>query len=272
MVESSGWESWNLPPLDDGSGVVPSAEKEAKDRYRTVRELRELQEQEDKEREAQQYALQEQTQNDENADEEEDETVEVVEDDAISLPSAEEIEQLRKSVELEAYAEGFEKGEKHGKESGFNQAYEEAKQEINKNIQNLDSIANTLLQPLDQQDEQIETILVNSVVTLVKSIVGRELKTQPELILSVVKKAIEALPFGEDKTTILLNPNDIEFIESHALDHPHWKLTPDPEISSGGCRIKTADSEVDATVESRLCSAIDQFLGKELVSGDDNAK
>merc|ERR1711916_32110 len=93
-------------------------------------------------------------------DEEQAESVEVVEPEQFSFPSAEEIADLRKSVELDAYREGFEKGEQHGKDSGLKQAYEESKADIEQHIQQLEQISHALQQPIDQQDQAIEEILL----------------------------------------------------------------------------------------------------------------
>lgn len=255
MNEPTTWEPWHLPSLNDGNKVVPSAEKERKDR--------------------QQQAEEDTANTTDNACDAEDleesveeESVEVIEQAQVQLPSAEELEQIRKSVELEAYREGFEKGEAHGRESGYQQAYQETKQDIESHLGKLEAISEALKKPLDDQDQTIEKILLDSVVTIAKAVVGRELTNQPEQILGVVKQAVAALPYGETATKIYVNPSDLSFIESHAKQHPHWQLLADEQITAGGCKVVTADSSVDATVEARLQAVVDQFLNKQLASGD----
>jgi len=253
MAERNIWETWHLPTLDDVNRVLPSAEKEAKDKQKKA--AVELQENESIE-EVEEFSA---------------ESVEEVDAAQVHLPSAEELEQIRKSVELEAYREGFEKGEAHGRESGYNRAYEETKSTIESRLQHLLDISQALQNPIDDQDQAIEEILLKSVVTIAKAVIGRELRNQPEQISAVVKQAVSALPHGDKTTKIFIHPNDFSFIEQHVGEHPQWQLLADEQITPGGCRVETSDSMVDATVESRIQAAVDQFLGKELATGQDSS-
>ncbi|WP_317931682.1 flagellar assembly protein FliH [Halioxenophilus sp. WMMB6] len=254
MSQPKSWETWHLPTLDDGSKFVPSAEKEAKERNNQPSENSEPD------------AAAEETA------EEAIESVELVSEAELHLPSAEELEQIRKSVELEAYSEGFEKGEAHGRDSGHKSAYEETKTEVEQQIEQLQAIVNALQEPLAEQDQAIEKILLDSVVAISQAVIGRELSSNPEQILEVVKQAVAALPYGENATKIYVHSSDLAFLQSYAAEASHWQLVSDDQIQPGGCRVTTADSRVDATVEARLQSALDQFLGKQLAGAGATAE
>lgn len=251
MVETNTWQTWTIPDLDD-SKEKSVAEPAEKDLSTSEIELSEHEAIEDVE----------------DWGEETEESVEEVDSKQVQLPSAEELEELRKKVELEAYNEGFEKGRSHGEESGRQQAYEHAKQEISTAVSQLNQIANTLINPLEGQDQAIETIMLNSVVTIAKSIIHKELTTQPDQILAIVKQAIDALPQGEKQTKITIHTDDAKFVQQHIDEDNAFVICTNDELSPGGCKVETVDSVVDATVESRLQLAIDQFLGKELSTGE----
>ena len=51
-----------------------------------------------------------------------------------------------------------------------------------------------------------------------------------------------------------LNPNDHALVEEHLgneLRAANWKLQPDDQLARGGCRVTSAQGEIDATFESR---------------------
>ena len=51
-----------------------------------------------------------------------------------------------------------------------------------------------------------------------------------------------------------LNPSDRDLVAEHLreeLDAAGWTLQPDDQISRGGCRVTSANGELDATWESR---------------------
>ncbi|BFM06729.1 flagellar assembly protein FliH [Halioxenophilus aromaticivorans] len=243
MAEPTSWKPWNIPSLDETN---QSGEA------RTTAEGVELDEHESIE-----------TVEDWD-DGSQAESVEDVEAEGIHLPSAEELEQLRKSIEVEAYAEGFAKGEAHGQESGHNKAYQETKTAIDQQVQYLAQLTAALTNPIEEQDTAIEQIILNSVVTITKAVIGQELESRPEQILTVVQQAVAALPGGDKTIKIFLHPDDIQFVEQHSAEQERWQLCSDAQLSRGGCRLKTDDSQLSATVEARIEAALEQFRGKQL--------
>jgi flagellar assembly protein FliH len=53
-------------------------------------------------------------------------------------------------------------------------------------------------------------------------------------------------------------------------DDTPWRWIEDPTLSRGGCRVETANTLIDASVEARLESVINKLLGGERT--DDNAE
>ncbi|MDH5592757.1 MAG: flagellar assembly protein FliH, partial [Gammaproteobacteria bacterium] len=46
-------------------------------------------------------------------------------------------------------------------------------------------------------------------------------------------------------------------------DGASWQWVEDPLLTRGGCRLETADTLIDATVEARLESVVNKMLGGE---------
>jgi flagellar assembly protein FliH len=117
----------------------------------------------------------------------------------------------------------------------------------------LDSVMESLVFPIRQQQEDVEEALVQLATAVAKAVVQRELSQDSSHILQVVRQAMAALPSTTETVRISVNPQDIEPLkESLArLDAP-TKLLEDAAVSAGGCRVETRNSLVDFTVEKRF--------------------
>ncbi|MFC1602452.1 flagellar assembly protein FliH [Pseudomonadota bacterium] len=187
-----------------------------------------------------------------------------------SLMTAAQIEQIQK----EAHKEGFEQGKKEGFKYGHKEALEEGRQRLQENIKNLEKLFNTLETPFKQLDEQVEQELVALAIAIVKLLVRREIKTDPNQILGVVREAMAILPVSSRNVRLVLHPEDAELVrEVYAATETElgWTIIEDPILARGGCRVLTDTSQVDATLESRLKSLIAPLLGGERAQEDEEA-
>ena len=105
-----------------------------------------------------------------------------------------------------------------------------------------------------------EQSLANDVLSLslelAKLIVRHSVKVKPDLVLSVLREAVSSLPGVDQQTTIHLHPSDASLLRSVAENDKTfrelpWKIVEDILVERGGCRLDTATTEVDATLETR---------------------
>ncbi|MBE9533110.1 MAG: flagellar assembly protein FliH [Proteobacteria bacterium] len=181
------------------------------------------------------------------------------------LMTAEGIEKLQKEAQQEGYKVGLEQGKKAGVEAG--------KKDIAQQANFLKQIMTTLNTPLSNLDQQIEHDLITLVTTMTRQLVRRELKTDPEHVIGAVRAAMAVLPINDRKLKIYLNPQDIELVKTGLSvddNDVSWSWIEDPTLSRGGCRLETADTMIDASVEARLESVITKLLGGE--RADDPSK
>jgi len=177
-----------------------------------------------------------------------------------ALMTVEGIERLQKEAQKEGYKVGFEQGKKAGSDAG--------QKEIAQQANFLKQIMSTLNTPLIELDQKIEHDLISLVTTMTRQLVRRELKTDPEHVIGAVRAAMAVLPINDRKLKIYLNPQDIELVKkglSMDDNSESWNLIDDPRLSRGGCRLETADTMIDASVEARLDSVITKLLGGERV-------
>ena len=230
-------KSWVLPPVDDSGKILSSAEKEARDRrQRLLRQGKE--------------SIQ---------------TVEVPTSPAKTGMTAKEMQDIFDAAEKDGFAqghtEGYSKGQADGYEAGKQQGLMEMRAQLLAEQQRFQQIAQALLVPLAEQDDDIENMLLDTICTLTQSVIQRELLTDSSHIVELVKAAVEALPVGSKNIKVCLNSNDFPIIEAYAKEQQlEWKFFSDAQLLPGGCRIETPESRVDFSVSFRLQSVLEEFL------------
>lgn len=174
-------------------------------------------------------------------------------------PTAAALEQLQQ----QAYDEGYEKGRREGFEFGHKEGLEKAKQEFHRYTTQFERLMGTFEHPLRDLDNQVERELLSLVIAIVRQLVRREVKSDPNLIIGVVREALSILPVSSRNVRLVVHPEDAELIrEIYALGDTEigWTLVEDPVINRGGCKVLTDTSQIDATLESRLASLIAPLL------------
>lgn len=247
--EARDYQPWSLPGFDDGR-VLPSAEKEARDRR--------------------QHTVEDEAQN---------EIIEEVEGDDVEFSplTAEELQAITDEAEREGREKGHAEGLAAGHAEGFERGYQEGLQKANEDssrklsqqVEQLQQLAQSLITPLAEQQSEVERILVDSICALTRQLVKRELQIDSGDVLAAVQKALAALPVGADNITLYLNPDDLAMVETYAQEqHQSWSFAGDAQQIPGGCRIQARSSLVDYTVESQLDELLTQFANKQLASGN----
>jgi flagellar assembly protein FliH len=189
-----------------------------------------------------------------------------------SLPgiTAAELDELQR----QAHQEGFEQGRREGQEFGHGEAVEESRQAMRIRIEQFDRLLAGLDRPFEQLDDQVESEIVTLVISMVRQLMRREVKSDPRHIVGVVREALAVLPVNARHVRVMLNPEDAELIrEVYSLSDAEqkWQVVEDPVIQRGGCKVLTETSQIDATLESRLNALIAPLLtgGREQDPTDD---
>jgi len=137
------------------------------------------------------------------------------------------------------------------REEGYRNGYAEGMQQAAQDRQRL----NTLIDAMsNSMDEQVAQELVALALDVARQMLHQSLKVQPELVLGVVREAIGTLPHFNQGAHLVLHPADAALVREQMgeqLTHSGWKVFEDARIERGGARIETANSQIDATLESR---------------------
>ena len=150
------------------------------------------------------------------------------------------------NIRQQAHDEGRKQGHDAGYAAGIQQARSEAAQ--------IHALLQDLQDAINQVDEQIAQSLLDLSLEVAHRMVGETLRVKPEVILKVVNDAINSLPHFNQNAHLIMHPDDLELVRKQMgdqLSHAGWKIFSDAQIRRGGCRVETAHSNVDATMEGR---------------------
>lgn len=169
-----------------------------------------------------------------------------------------------KELQEEAYKQAYQLGLEEGREK----AYQESSEEYALRLGNLEQL---LLSIENLKPELVafnESHIVRLAYVMAKKIAMGEISEHKELILSVVKQAIEAAQ-SDENITVRISADDLQFIEGMreklGKDFDSLKRTKfesSDTISAGGCVVETNYGDVDATVEQRVDKLWASISGK----------
>lgn len=164
------------------------------------------------------------------------------------------IEELRAEAKALGHAEGYQQGLRQGEA------------EINRKLQNLTNLMNALSSPYADLNEQVLESLTTLAGKIARALVKRELHTNPDTIMALVRDTVAILNTPTARVHIHLHPEDARLMRDlmkNATDKNRWMLLDDPMVARGDCKVSNQDSIVDGNLASRINTVITQFQGDE---------
>jgi flagellar assembly protein FliH len=164
----------------------------------------------------------------------------------VALPTASQVE----GIQRQARDEGF--------QAGYAEGLQKALQE-NRRFAELIAVFE------QEMDEQVAHELLDLSLDIARQVLHQALKVNPELMLGVVREAIGTLPHLNQGAHLVLHPDDAALVRERMgeqLTHSGWKIFEDARLERGGARIETANSQIDASLETRW-KRIVAALGKD---------
>jgi flagellar assembly protein FliH len=162
------------------------------------------------------------------------------------LPTDAEIAAIRDAARSAGYEEGHAAGYADGIQDGQARAAAELAQ--------IQAIAASFGQAVAAADETIAADVLDLALHLARGMLRTALEVKPELVIPVVREAIEYLPALQQPALLMLNPLDVDIVRNgigEELDKGGWRVVPDPAIARGGCKVDTATNQIDAQAAAR---------------------
>ena len=180
----------------------------------------------------------------------------------VMLPSVEELEAMREAARQEGFQQGLDEGraqghtEGHaaGHAEGYAAGSAEGEEAARQELDQLRTVAASFGDAVAQADETIAKDVLDLALRLARGMVRTGLDVRPELIMSVVRDAINQLPILQQPALLTLNPLDAELVRhgmAEELATGGWRIIENAAIARGGCRVETASNQIDAQVEAR---------------------
>jgi flagellar assembly protein FliH len=172
--------------------------------------------------------------------------------------------QLPTAADIDAM---FEDARREGHETGLREGAEQARDEALR----IGALADGLDEALQRLDQDVAEELVGLAIEIARRLVRHALAENPEAVIETVRAALNQLPQAQAR--IHLHPDDLALVRAYLADQPegaHHALIEDDSVSRGGCRVQTAGSEIDATLETRWRRVLDT-LGRRDASWQESA-
>ena len=163
-------------------------------------------------------------------------------------------EEIRKQVYEECYVKGYKAGMDAGQEK------------INGQLELLNEFISMLSSPFHEMNNQIVEELAALAGKIARGLVKRELRTEPETIIAIIRDSIRALGENTKSVTVFLHPQDADILNDmnkRMSNKQLWNVIEDPLLSRGDCRIGKDDSLIDENIQDRINMMIIQCLGDE---------
>jgi flagellar assembly protein FliH len=156
----------------------------------------------------------------------------------VTLPTAAEIERLHQSAHAEGLAAGLAEGRAQAAER----------------IARLDALVSSMTRELRAAESQVAEDLLSLALELARLMVRETLAVRRELIVPLVREAMQQMALFGAPSRLALHPADAALVRQDVgeqLDQLGCRLVEDGQIERGGCRIEGPATHVDATLATR---------------------
>ena len=169
-----------------------------------------------------------------------------------------------KDLQEQAYEQAYQLGLEEGREKAFL----EHQAELEAHMQSFGELIGSVTRMKMDLIASNEAQLVSLVFSIAKRLAVAEVTAKPELVLELVREAIEGAQ-SEENVTVKVSANDFALIEAlkDKLGKEYdglktVKLEASDSVTSGGCIVETNYGDVNATVERRVEKLWESFAEK----------
>lgn len=167
-----------------------------------------------------------------------------LEEAAVVLPTAQEIEQIYQQA----------------KDEGYQAGYQEGKTQVIDEATRLAQAALSLDNALVEMEQRIAEELLALSIEIAKQVVRSEITARPKVILDVVREALTQLP--HQHAAITLHPEDASLVRSfmgETLSHAGHRFHEDARLTRGDCILDAGNSQLDASLATRWRRVIESL-------------
>ncbi len=149
---------------------------------------------------------------------------------------------------------GYEEGRAQGYADAAAEVRRAAQQARAADLQRLEFILARMQARFEELTAQGADALLDLAIEIAAQVLRREVRTQRDAILPVVREALALVTESHGHPTVRLSSADFIFVRDALAEDGHLRgcrFVEDPTIEPGGCRVDTSQLEIDATIATR---------------------
>jgi flagellar assembly protein FliH len=145
------------------------------------------------------------------------------------------------------------------KKSAFEEGYRLGLEKANSDIEKFRAEMSNFMNATKEVFEYIAPDILEISVNIAKTIVKKELDSDPQAIINTIIDILKTVSKSEQKITIRVKPQAVQFIKDtipnityqYGID-TKINIVSDPSIEDGGCILQTNNGIVDASVNTQI--------------------
>ena len=145
-----------------------------------------------------------------------------------------------------------------GREAGYAAGLAEAHSAVGPACTALDAAARGIIAAHEEFVSLAEAHAVELALALAEKVIGVTLELRPELVVEIATGALRRAA-ERDHAVLHVNPDDLQLVRDASGDLSaalggirRFEIVPERRVVRGGCLVRTAEGEIDATVLTQL--------------------
>lgn len=156
----------------------------------------------------------------------------------VALPTAQELEAIHDQAQQEGYQAGYTEGLARGQQE----------------TRTLLALADAFRGELARLDEAVAGEVATLALAVAQRVIGVAYAADPGLVATMVEQALQALPPNLEPVRVLVHPDDVAVVTQHIgseFSGRRISIAADRQVGRGGCRLATATTDIDSSLETR---------------------
>ncbi|MAK90363.1 MAG: hypothetical protein CMI13_03885 [Oleibacter sp.] len=159
------------------------------------------------------------------------------------------------------FAEGKAEGQKQGREEGHAEGLRKAQAEINNISGRLNRLIQHLQASIVERDQALPEVLAAMLAGMCEQVLQTELHSGARNIYQYVRHALDELPAGEKQIKVFVGPDDAAHLQNSldmTGDEVHYRV--DDKLRAGECRVESEHSLVEYSTADHLNQLLQRVL------------
>lgn len=141
-----------------------------------------------------------------------------------------------------------------GRKDGYAAGQQAAAQVKEQHAREVGRVLDELRARFGELEAQGAQDVLQLALTIARQVLRREVEVDAQAVLPALREAVAAVIDQQTHPRVHLNPDDLAHLAAD-LDADGMlkgcRFVPDPSVGRGGCRVETAASDIDATLQTR---------------------